>query len=133
MEQNKEQRQKLDPNLALDTINNLADKYKSLREIRENNKTERERIKSEEKRVVKQIEATKEVLMAYLNKSFDERAFVFKKNFEAIDTAIKNNNMEALAATIQSVNMLAAQSPFKALVDIAQARKNLINNDEIEL
>lgn len=41
--------------------------------------------------------------------------------------------MEALALMLQSVNTLAAQSPFKALVDLAQVKQNFLISDEVEI
>lgn len=123
----------LTPEAALDSFGELAKVYTSLQQIKESNITERERIRSEEKRVLKQIKATKEILLTYLNRSFDERAYVFKKNFQAVDTAIQNNNMEALATTIQSINMLAAQSPFKDIIDVAKVKNTLLSNEEIDV
>ena len=104
-----------------------------MEEVREANRTERERIQAEKEKALAQIEATQTVLITYLNRSFDERATIFKKDFEAIDTAIANNNMEALAIMVQNVNTLAAQSPFKALVDLAQVKRNFLTNDEVEI
>lgn len=138
MEANKEgentgEKKRLDPEQALNTLNDLYNKYVTLQEVKEANKTERKRIQDDKEKALAQIKATKDVLMTYLNRSFDERAMIFKKDFEAIDTAIANNNMEALAITVQSVNTLAAQSPFKALVDLAQVKQSLLSNDEIEI
>ena len=134
MEENKENKnaegkKKLDPDLALNTLSNLYNRYVSLQEI----KKERERIQADKEETLKQIEATKDLLMTYLNRSFDERALIFKKNFEAMDAAIANNNMEALAITVQSINSLAAKSPFRDLIDIAQVKHNLLNSSEIEI
>ena len=126
-------KKEVDPEQVLNTLNNLYDRYARLEEVREANQTERERIKKDKETALAQIEATKAVLMTYLNRSFDERASIFKKDFEAIDAAIANNNMEALALMLQSVNTLAAQSPFKALVDLAQAKQNFLTSDEIEI
>lgn len=138
MEANKEgentgEKKRLDPEQALNTLNDLYNKYVTLQEVKEANKTERKRIQDDKEKALAQIKATKDVLMTYLNRSFDERAMIFKKDFETIDTAIANNNMEALAITVQSVNTLAAQSPFKALVDLAQVKRSLLSNDEIEI
>lgn len=127
------EKKEIDPEQVLNTLNNLCDKYVELEKTREEHKTERARIQADKEKALAQIEATKDLLMAHLNRSFDERAMVFKKNFEAIDAAIANNNMEALAITVQSVNALAAQSPFKALVDLAQVKRSLLSNDEIEI
>lgn len=126
-------KKEVDPEQVLNTLNNLYDRYARLEEVREANQTERERIKKDKETALKQIEATKTVLMTYLNRSFDERASIFKKDFEAIDAAIANNNMEALALMLQSVNTLAAQSPFKALVDLAQVKQNFLISDEVEI
>lgn len=138
MEENKnsknvEGKKELDPEQALNTLNNLYNRYATLEEVREANRTERERIQAEKEKALAQIEATQTVLITYLNRSFDERATIFKKDFEAIDTAIANNNMEALAIMVQNVNTLAAQSPFKALVDLAQVKRNFLTNDEVEI
>lgn len=132
-ENNNEEKKRIDPEQALNTLNNLYDKYVELEKTREEHQTERARIQADKEKALAQIEAMKSVLMTHLNRSFDERAMVFKKNFEAIDAAIANNNMEALAITVQSVNTLAAQSPFKALVDLAQVKRSLQSNDEIEI
>lgn len=138
MDENKEnnnsiEKKKLDPEQALNTLNNLYNKYVELEKAREEYKTERDRIQADKEKALDQIAAIKDVLMTYLNRSFDERAIMIKQNFEVIDTAIASNNMEALAITVQSVNTLVAQSPFKALVDLAQVRRELLSNDKLEI
>ncbi len=125
--------EKVDPNQAMNNLCDLCGKYMSLSETIENNKTERERIRAEKEKAIRQIEATKELLLTYLNRSFDERKIVFEKDFKAIDAAIAANNMEALAMTVQSVNKLAAQSPFGALMDVVSVKRSLIEDKEIEL
>ncbi len=128
-----EEKKKLDPKQTLNTLNDLYNRYATLKEVMEANKTERERIEKDKITALAQIEATKAILMNYLNRSFDERASIFKKDFEAIDAAIANNNMEALALMLQSVNTLAAQSPFKSLVDLVQVKQNFLSNNEVEI
>ena len=93
MEANKEgentgEKKRLDPEQALNTLNDLYNKYVTLQEVKEANKTERKRIQDDKEKALAQIKATKDVLMTYLNRSFDERAMIFKKDFETIDTAI---------------------------------------------
>lgn len=129
----KTEKKQFDPAQTLNTLNDLYNRYATLEECRESNRTERERIQAEKEKALAQIAATKDVLMNYLNRSFDERAAIFKKDFESIDTAIANNNMEALAIMVNSVSTLAAQSPFKPLVDLAQVKRNLLSSDEIEI
>ena len=127
------EKKQLDPEQALNTLMDLYNRYAALEECRESNRTERERIQAEKEKALAQIAATKDVLMNYLNRSFDERAAIFKKDFECIDAAIANNNIEALAIMVNSVSTLAAQSPFKPLVDLAQVKRNLLSSDEIEI
>ena len=138
MEENKylnkiEGHKELDPEQALNTLTNLYNRYVELEKVKEANKTERERIKANKKVALQQNEATKTALMNYLNRSFDERTMLFQKNFERIDVAIANNNMQALALMLQSVNMLAAQSPFKDLVDLAQVKQKFLSSDDVEI
>ena len=135
MEQNisRNQRGNIDPNQALSTLGNLGEKFMDLQNSMDTNKTEREKIRAEKEVTLKKIEAARDIILSFLDKSFDERATVFKKNFEAMDAAIQNNDMKALAITVQSVNYLAAQSPFAALLDAQKVRQSLIGNDTIEI
>ena len=127
------QKEKIDPNQVFDTLGNVGGQLLDLLKSKEENKTERERIRADKEKTLAQIEATKEVLMTFLNRSFDERAIVLKKSFEAMDVAIKNNDIQALACTVQSVTSLAAQSPFTALMDARNVRNSLMSSDAIEI
>lgn len=127
------QREKIDPNQAINTIGSLAGQLLGLLKSKDDNETERERIRADKEKTLAQIEATREVLMTFLNRSFDERAIVLKKSFEVMDVAIKNNDIQALACTVQSVTSLAAQSPFTALLDVRNVRNSLMSSDAIEI
>ena len=76
---NMEQKNKIDPNLALNTISSLGEKFIELQTIKEENKKELEKIQADKIIILKKIETTREVLMKLLDKSFDERAIVLKK------------------------------------------------------
>lgn len=65
-----------------------------------------------------QIENQKAVLLAYLDKSFDERKENFEKLFSVVDHALEANNMEELGLGLQSIIKLADSSPFKDLASI---------------
>ena len=118
---------------ALNTLNNAFDAYKEYTKIKEQNKTERKRIQAEKEKALSQIEATKEALMYYLDKSFDERKMLFSKDFSLIDSAIESNNVELMALDMQSINNLASKSPFGALADMKQVKQNFLGNNEIEI
>lgn len=65
-----------------------------------------------------QIENQKNILLAYLDKSFDERKDNFEKLFSVVDHALEANNMEELGLGLQSIIKLAESSPFKDLASI---------------
>ncbi len=62
-------------------------------------------------------------------KTFDERSAIFSKQFEVVDEALRTGNTEMLALSLQSINALAAQSPFKSLADIGQVKQALTAGD----
>ena len=56
--------------------------------------------------------------MEYLEKTYDERKENFAKLFMVIDDAIKKDNIQQLSIGLDSLNKLAAESPFKVIADI---------------
>jgi hypothetical protein len=65
-----------------------------------------------------QIANQKSVLLAYLEKSFDERKENFRRLFSVVDHALENNNMEELGLGLESIIKLAESSPFRDLASI---------------
>lgn len=93
----------------------------------EQQKTVRKDIEAKRDSDIARIQAQKEIIMIYLEKSFDERKENFSKLFQVIDHAIANNNMQQLAMGLDSINQLAASSPFKALATL-ESTKEAIND-----
>ena len=93
----------------------------------EQQKTVRKDIEAKRDSDIARIQAQKEIIMIYLEKSFDERKENFSKLFQVIDHAISNNNMQQLAMGLDSINQLAASSPFKALATL-ESTKEAIND-----
>ena len=87
--------------VASDTIKYVADQ-----------ETKQEEIRAKRDVAIAEINATTECIKAYLEKTFDERSAIFSKQFEAVDEALRTGNTEMLALSLQSINALAAQSPF---------------------
>lgn len=94
-------------------------------------KTVRKEIESERDKYVAKINAQKEIMLVYLEKSFDERKVNFEKLFSIVDHAIANNNMQQLAVGLDSINNLALSSPFKDLASIESTQKALNDKDHI--
>jgi hypothetical protein len=104
--------------VANDTIKYVADQ-----------ETKQEEIRAKRDVAIAEINATTECIKAYLEKTFDERSAIFNKQFEAVDEALRTGNTEMLALSLQSINALAAQSPFKSLADIGQVKQALTAGD----
>lgn len=94
--------------------------------------TKREEIRAERDIALANISSMKECLMVYLDKSFDERKTNFSRLFDTVDIAIEKGDVNALSLALNSINELAASSPFKALSDMGQV-KQLLADKDIEL
>ncbi|AKQ65943.1 hypothetical protein A176_002855 [Myxococcus hansupus] len=106
---------------VLDGLKTVAD---CIRDIHKE-KTEQVRIQMAAHVDVERIHANRDVLLHYLDRSFDERKENFRQLFERLDTAIATNNPQLTGALLESVLKLADSSPFKALADVASTREVL--------
>lgn len=95
--------------------------------------TKREEIRAERDVAIAKIREMGELVKVYLEKTYDERSAIFAKQFEAIDAAISDGNVEMLAVTLNSMNALAASSPFKNLADINSVKQGLIEGSEWDI
>lgn len=67
--------------------------------------------------------------MAYLERSFDERAKKFHALFGVVDQAITAGNNEQLALALNLITEIAKSSPFKDLANLASVRSALDDPD----
>ena len=93
----------------------------------EEQETKREEIRAMRDAAVARINEMSRCVHTYLEKTFDERALIFAKQFEAVDMALKNGDNEMLALGLNNINSLAASSPFKNLADINAVQQSLIS------
>lgn len=119
------------PAEAAEVLKSLVNMASEVSKFTEVQKTRRKEIEAERDVYVEKIRAQKEVLIVYLEKSFDERKNNFEKLFEIVDHAIASNNMQQLAMGLQSINTLAATSPFKSLATIESTQQALTDNSHI--
>ena len=87
--------------------------------------TMREEIRANRDARIKQLEAQRDIIMNYLDHSFDERKYLFEKQFKIVDHALTTGNSEELALSLQNINDLANSSPFKALADLGSVQNSL--------
>ena len=95
----------------------------------EEQETKREEIRAMRDTAIAQINAMKECIQTYLEKTFDERSAIFAKQFEVVESALLSGDNEMLASGLNSINALAASSPFKNLADITSVQKSLTSSD----
>jgi len=98
-------------------------------QIAEHERTKRGEIEAWEQTTLAKINAQRDLLIAYLDRSFDERARNFQALFNGVDQAIAAGNHEQLALTLNSIVDLAKSSPFKELADLASVRAKLNDPD----
>jgi hypothetical protein len=103
---------------AVGFFRELASSVADVQKFSEAQQTARVDILAQRDVIVEKIQSQKEVILFYLEKSFDERKLNFEKLFSAVDIALKSNNIQALSLSLDSINKLAASSPFKALSDM---------------
>lgn len=116
---------RLGPEQIATLMFSLTKKIGEVYQFCEAQETKRVNINAQRDVLIKQIEARKEIVMRYLDKSFDERKENFAKLFSLVDKAVTTHNNEQLALALQSINLLAAESPFKALQSVTATQKAL--------
>ena len=93
--------------------------------VAEQERTKRREIEAWEQETLAKINAQRDLLMAYLDRSFDERAENFRSLFCVVDQAIATGNNDQLALALHSITEIAKSSPFKELANLTSVRAAL--------
>jgi hypothetical protein len=107
------------------TLRLLVESYRECVKTRQEEKTKRRQIELNEKVTIDEIRVKRELLMAYLEQSFDERRQNFERLFANLDRALEINNMELMAHTLNAITELGKSSPFRDLASVADLRRAL--------
>ena len=99
----------------------------------EEQKTIRAEIRANAAVEITKINAMADMVRDYLKQSFDERAGLFDNYFSVLDKALENGDNTLVAQTLQSINSLAASSPFKDLADIGKVSTMLAEGGEWDI
>ncbi|MBC6433156.1 hypothetical protein FM036_21535 [Nostoc sp. HG1] len=110
-------------------LQQMVSTYTDYLKVAEQEQTKRRKIDAWEKETITKINAQRELLMAYLDRSFDERAKNFRALFAVVDNAIASGNNDQLALTLNSITEIAKSSPFKDLANLASVRSALDDPD----
>jgi len=106
-------------------LQQMVSAYTEYKIIAEQEQTKRREIEAWENETITKINAQRDLLMAYLDRSFDERAENFRALFAVVDNAIASGNNEQLTITLNSITEIAKSSPFKDLANLASVRAAL--------
>lgn len=117
---------------ATDAVIGVVEAMRDYLVVASQEQTKRESIRAESSVRLAQINAQKQLLLTYLDKTFDERRSNFERFFSVLDTAVEQGNAELALGTLQSILDLAKSCPFK-LLSIADTRRMLKEDAEIEL
>lgn len=99
----------------------------------EEQKTIRTEIRANAAVDITKINAMADMVRDYLKRSFDERAGLFDNYFSVLDKALENGDNTLVAQTLQSINSLAASSPFKDLADLNKVSTMLAEGGEWDI
>jgi hypothetical protein len=112
-------------------LNKIVSECTDYLKISEQEKTKRREIDKLERESISRIKAQKDILMKYLDRSFDVRSDNFRSLFCIIDQAILSGNNEQLAMALHTMTEMAKSNPFKDLSNLTSVRAAL-NNAEHE-
>jgi hypothetical protein len=112
-------------------LNEVVRAWTEYSTIREQEKTKRSEIEAWEKIDLAEIEAKRDFLIGYLDRSFDERTTKFESLFQTVDRAISANDTQQLCLTLHAIVELAKSSPFKDLTDLSTVKAALDDPDHV--
>jgi hypothetical protein len=112
-------------------LNDIVRAWTDYLQIVEEEKTKRSEIDAWGKVTIAEIEAKREFLIGYLDRSFDERAINFQSLFEAVDRAISSGDDRQLGITLNAIVDLAQSNPFKELADLSKVKAALDDPDHV--
>lgn len=107
---------------------NMIDRVGEWVQLVQTETTKRANIAAWERTTVEEIRAQREVLITYLNRSFDERAENFRRLFDSLDTAIADRS-DKVAEVLGAITALAMKGPFADLKDVGTATRALKDPD----
>ena len=121
------------PSDVLSALGTIAIQAQEAVKFCEVQKTKRAQMREQARVEIARINAMSDMINKYLDKTFDERRYLFQEHFKRVDKAIANGDKELLSIELQNINQLAASSPFKALADINNVRETLDNKLELDI
>jgi len=108
----------LDPNIVLNkSVEVITNAIKEYHIVREQEITKRRAIRVRKEVALEAIRSQKEVILTYIEKTFDERNIIFKEMFEKLDYAIANNDSSLVDKSLTVILSTLQTNPFKSFDD----------------
>lgn len=112
-------------------LNDIVQAWTEYLKIAEEEKTKRREIEAWEKVTIAEIQAKRDLLMEYLDRSFDERSKNFQRLFKVVDTAISSRDNQKLGFALDAIVELTKSNPLKDMADLANVKKALDDPDYV--
>lgn len=96
-------------------IKNITENINETIKFCEEQKTKREEIKARTQVYISQINAQRDFLINFLDRTFDERKQLFAEYFKLLDKGLEKGDTQTMSIALQQINQLSASSPFKSL------------------
>ncbi|WP_310410036.1 hypothetical protein [Chamaesiphon sp. OTE_8_metabat_110] len=100
-------------------MNDVVQAWTEYLKITEEEKTKRSEIEAWENITLAEIQAKRDFLINYLDRSFDERAKNFQSLFQKIDRAMSSDDNQQLGLALNAIVDLAKSSPFHDLSNLS--------------
>jgi predicted ribonuclease toxin of YeeF-YezG toxin-antitoxin module len=112
-------------------LSDIVNAYTEYATVAEQEKTKRRSIEAWEKATLADINTKRDVLIHYLNRSFDERANNFHALFQRVDQAMVSGDNQQLGLVLNSIVDLAKSGPFKDIADLSTVKTLLADPDHV--
>lgn len=116
------------PFLCIDDIVRQGQEYLKVVEIEQTNRDE---IEAWRQITLADINLKQELVIGYLDRSFDERSQNFQSLFQTIDRALSTEDNHQLSLALDEIVHLANSSPFQDLSDLSKVRAALNNPNHV--
>ena len=114
---------------AAHTLRAIVEAYTEYKIVAEEEQTKRRGIEAWEKATIAKVQANRDILITYLENSFDERAKNFSFLFEKVDQAIAQGDNNQLNLALHSITEIAKSSPFKDFANLQSVTAALEDPD----
>lgn len=106
---------------SIDGLKHVFDNVTDYLRVAEQEKTNRAKIESNKMQALEAIRSQRELITLLINRTFDERGQVLAKQFEALDHALANGNIDIVQASLTGMVTVIQTSPFKTVQEMQQA------------